>query len=372
MRYPGIIVVLALLAPAGRADPVRYEQIPADVMSYSHVDVDALLASRPSQIPFDGQAGLRTKLQSPPLKQTLTGSVRSCTIYSLGAGDQVVLLLHASQQRFRDEFEQPRSRDRVIFQYGTQEVHYSSSCLLPELFGKGNDNGAPGVDVPSQLSIGLGTSQSRFHGAFYTAYVGQDLIVTALDLPAMAEAMDVLSDKKPSLAKEDPRGLKGPIATGVIIVGAGLSAEWAGGNLPEHDAALHDRSGPATRPLKVGGGNFDLDLFGSFRGKARLARFDVGEDEQNDYVHATFTMSDADSAGQLRNLIAGIKAMVSLTQAEERPFIDPLEIAASGKEVNLTWSMPTTKLAELIRNSAGPPTDDRSSGATIPATRPAH
>ncbi len=259
-----------------------------------------------------------------------------------------------------------------MFEYDRQEVHYSSSCLLPEMFGKGGEKNGSNIEPENQLSIGIGGSASRFHGAFYTAYVGQGLIVTTLDLPAMAEELDVLNAKRPSLAKEDPHGLKVDTPSGVIVVGAGLSAQWTGGNLPGPDTSADYKPGATTRPVSVANSDFGMDLFGSFKGKARIARFDMGENDQNEYADATFTMIDSDSAGQLKNLLLGVKALVSLSQAQQRPLIDPLDVESAGNDVVLHWSMPTAKLSELIRLAAQAQTHDSSLPANIPATQTIH
>ena len=233
----------------------------------------------------------------------------------------------------------------------------------------------PAQESRGYLGIGLGGSEDyrrSWNGSFYTAYVGQDLIVVALDLPSMAEALDVLDAKKPSLAKEDPHGLKLEPPPGVIVVGAGLSAEWTGGNLGGHDNLSDDKAGSTTRPVRVANSDFGLDLFGSFKGKARLARFDMGENEQSEYADAAFTMIDPDSAGQLKNLLLGVKALVSLSQAQERPLIDPLKVEAAGNDVALHWSMSTAKLTELLRDAAQLPAHGSSLPTNVPTSQPAH
>jgi hypothetical protein len=64
-------------------------------------------------------------------------------------------------------------------------------------------------------------------------------------------------------------------------------------------------------------------------------------------------MTDADSAEQLKNLIMGVKALVSLSQEQKKPLIDPLDVQSTGKSVALHWSWPTAKLPELIRLGRG-------------------
>lgn len=373
MRNGTVLLLFTLLSAAtARADAIHYDQIPADVVSYIHVDLDRLLASRLIQIQISRNDIIRKNIESPEFKRGVGGSITSGTVYSLGKDGNPVLLLHASAQKFRQEMEVPNSTDAVVFEYDHQEVHYSSFCLLPSVFGKGGEKGASNNDAEPQFSIGLGIggANSRFHGAFYTAYVGQDLIVMTLDLPAMAEALDVLNAKKPSLAKEDPHALKADAPPRVIVIGAGLSAQWTGGNLVGRDKIAEDKTSSATRPVRIANSDFGLDLFGSFKGKARLARVDMGENEQNDYADAMFSMIDSDSAIQLKNLLIGIKALVSLSQAEQRPLIDPLNIESAGNDVILHWSMPTTKLSELLGHAAEAPTHDSSLPTNVSATQP--
>jgi hypothetical protein len=372
MRNGIVLTVIGIFAAAAGADPIRYDQIPADAVSYFSSDIDRLLSSRLSQIKVNG-VDLRANQSPPFVVNGIGGPLASMTMYSVGNQGSPVLLLHASAQKFHRGVEGPRSTDTVVFAYDRQEVHYSSSCLMPEMFGKPSKSDAPAQESRGYFGVGLGGDYRRsWNGSFYTAYVGPDLIVTALDLHAMAGALDVLNGKKPSLAKEDPHGLKTEAPPGVIIIGAGLSANWAGGNLAGHDNLSDERAGATTRPVTVADSDFGMDLFGSFKGKARIARFDMGENEQNEYADATFTMIDPDSAGQLKNLLLGVKALVSLSQSQQRPLIDPLEIDAAGNDVALHWSMPTTKLSELIRLAAQAQTHDSSLPTNVPATQPAH
>jgi hypothetical protein len=124
--------------------------------------------------------------------------------------------------------------------------------------------------------------------------------------------------------------------------------------------------------MRVANSDFGMDLFGSFKGKARIARFDMGEDEQNEYADASFTMIDADSAGQLKNLLLGVKALVSLSQAQATPLIDPLEIDTAANNVTLHWSMSTAKLSELIRQMAEAPNHDSSLPTNVSTSQTAH
>jgi hypothetical protein len=368
MRNGIVLTVIAILAASAGADSIRYDQIPADAVSYISVDVDSLLASRLAQIEINGVDTIRKNIESPEFKRGVYGSIASGTVYSLGKEGNPVLLLNASAQKFHQEVELPNSTDTVIFDYDHHEVHYSSSCLLPAVFGNGGGKNNSDLEPRNQLSIGLGgATASRFHGAFYTAYVGQNLIVIAMDLPSMADALDVIDGKKPSLQKEDPHELKAQAPPGAIAVGAGLSAHWTGGNLDPGD-----KSNSTTRPVRVANSDFGLDLFASFKGKARLARFDLGENEQNEYVDAAFTMIDADTAVQLKNLFLGFKALVSLSKTADSPLLDPLDIEVAGNDVVLHWSMPTAKLSELLHQLSESSAHDNSMPTNLPASQTIH
>jgi hypothetical protein len=187
-------------------------------------------------------------------------------------------------------------------------------------------------------------TQNFNKGPVYTAFVSQDCIVIAGDLPSMADALDVIQGRKPSLAQQDPQGLKIKQPPGVILLGAGLTAEFSKEN-------TGSTTQPAVSANVGGGGGFGLDMFGSFKGKAKLAQLDMGEDDQNLYVDGLISMKDADSAEQLRNLVLGIKALVSLTQTDSKPLIDPLDVQWTDSNVTLHWSWPTAKLADLFRLS---------------------
>jgi hypothetical protein len=276
-----------------------------------------------------------------------------------------VFLFHTGNQMVHQRLEASaaNAKEAIVFTYGNQEVHYASegwqslmddATLLPSTRPQqpANEPAQNYAKTSGQFSLGLGdetgpSGKSFSAGPCYTAFVSQDLIVFAGDLPSMSNALDVIAGKKPSLATQDPQGLKMPSPPGVFMMGAGMTAQYS---KEKADGTL----GPAsstTQPAKTRdlGGGFGLDMFGSFKGKARLARFDIGVDEQNLYVDGLVTMKDADAATQLKNLGIGVKALVSLTQADAKPLIDPLDIQANENNVIMHWSWPSANVSELIR-----------------------
>ena len=365
---PLIPLLAAITAPAC-ADPINYDQIPADVTGFFQWNMEGFLASR-----LANEIGITAKV-AEKLNAGLGGKFQSITIYSRGAAAEPtgVVLVHVAlspdaHKRLEDLVAQ--GKDSVMFNYGTHAVHYSSDtvqemvatagaaytkAVFPTATQPSSESESPDTEknhTRLQLGLDMGGKSNDFEkGHPYVSFVGNDLIVATIDLPSMANALDVLDGKKPSLSKEDPKGLKSELPQGVIVMGAGLNAE-----LDTDAADSAGNTSAAKPPVKIadrGAGSFGLDLFGSFKGKAVLARVDAGENSTDDFADASFGMIDTDSAVQLKNLIVGVKALVSLSNAKEKPLIDPLEVNADGKTVLLHWSWPTAKLVALIEESRG-------------------
>ena len=368
MRNGIVLTVIAILAASAGADSIRYDQIPADAVSYISVDVDSLLASRLAQIEINGVDTIRKNIESPEFKRGVYGSIASGTVYSLGKEGNPVLLLNASAQKFHQEVELPNSTDTVIFDYDHHEVHYSSSCLLPAVFGNGGGKNNSDLEPRNQLSIGLGgATASRFHGAVLYSLCRPEFNRDCNGPSLHGRCPGRNRWQKAFPAKGGPARIEGAAPPGAIAVGAGLSAHWTGGNLDPGD-----KSNSTTRPVRVANSDFGLDLFASFKGKARLARFDLGENEQNEYVDAAFTMIDADTAVQLKNLFLGFKALVSLSKTADSPLLDPLDIEVAGNDVVLHWSMPTAKLSELLHQLSESSAHDNSMPTNLPASQTIH
>jgi hypothetical protein len=370
----GLPLLLIVLLNAGVvwADAIRYDQIPADVSSYVNVDVDRLASSFFLAPPFATKPSGGSQDAAAMVEAIFGDQVASITVYSVG-DSKLVALLHAKEKvRERWEAKAATARDAYLFSYDGQDIHYTSdnswiSDDVAAAFGAVRHRGIsqppePIVQPHASFGIGLGREdpleiQRLMLGPVYTAFIGQDFAIATTDLPSMAHALDVLHDKKPSLAKQDPQGLKADVPPGVIFQGAGLTAELNADNL--------SHQGEKT-VAENGGSGFGFDLFGSFKGKARLARFDMGQDDHDLYLDASLAMINADSAEQLKNLILGIKALISLSAADRKPLIDVLQIQTAGADVVLHWKWPTTNLAELFRL-----TQERSDYAKpLPATNP--
>jgi hypothetical protein len=390
MRNSLIFPLITLLTAAvASADPIHYDQIPADVTGYFHFDIERFLSSPLSDL---GNSRAMMMQQADALMGTHTG----ITIYTTKSGGPggFVFLMHTSNaevvRRLLGNIAD--AKNAVTFSYQNQDVHFAPESWESVLAGARMNGLTSATTQPDQqrqnlleererlaqerarlaqdqeklaqeqeklageslqsekkpsgfVSVGLGSNEmmENFNkGPAYTAVVGQDCIIIAGDLPSMANALDVIQGRKPSLAHQDPQGLKIKPPPGVMFLGAGLTAQIS-----------KENAGSTTQPAAATdlghGGGFGLDMFGSFKANARLAQLDMGEDGQNLYVDGLVSMKDADSAEQLKNLALGVKALISLTQTDSKPLIDPLEVKLDDSNVVLHWSWPTAKLGELFR-----------------------
>jgi hypothetical protein len=400
IRIVCLLVFVSLIAGPVHADVIQYDHISANAVSYVHFDVSRFLTSQ-----------LCRQIQDPKgmvdeLNRMFGGPLESITLYcaSQHGKSSAVLLIRVPTQKLRERIAaQGDANDTVVFTYDNQEVHYSRLRMMQAFVlqaydqsvsagpttRKSDEATARPTRPGNTFTLGFDSANPDIdmNGPSYLAFVGQDLVVCAADLRAIADAIDVLHGKSPSLAKEDPKGLKLEARPGVIVSGTGLSAQWTGGNVDPFDSHNSDNAGSArkivstTRPVKIadaGSGGFGLDLFGSFKGKAKLARIDMGEDEHEVYVDAFVAMVDVDSAEQLKNLIFGVKALISLSQASQKPLIDPLTIQTDKNKVILHWSWPTARLSELIRlarqiDDHGDHDDDSlPTKKPAPASQPSH
>jgi hypothetical protein len=363
-----LMAVMGLIGQVASADGIHYEWIPADVTGYGQVDFERLVSSRLMKSVNDGGESLSAVMAN-------LGDIGDGTIYSLKIDGNIdaVMLWHtknaAARRRYLGAVDS--DKDAISIFYDGQEIHYVPTSLGSLLSKAWNDavfrgqadakeSPKPAAHGTTGFSIGLGASDDTStrwfeRGPFYVAFFEPDVIVLTGDVPSMAAALDVLRGKKPSLATQDPNGLKMDVPAGAIMVAAGAMASFSTA-----------RNSSATQPAETEavGGAFGLNLAGSLQANARLANIDFGEDEQNLYGDATVLMKDAESAGQFRNLVMGVKALISLTQPDEAALLTPLAIEVEGNDVRLHWSWPTGRLSELIRIVNSPNAHDASSPAS--------
>jgi hypothetical protein len=369
-----LMLIGVLAAAPAWGGPIRYEQISANASGYFYVDMDRIFSSRLMQ-----QAQTAESLAE--MKRMLGSPINSVAVYWIDAGEDskgAVLVNSDNPKVFEGGAEaMAKADDAVVISYQKQEIYYSSLPILG-LLVPGVEHAprhvhhtskvtkAP-VDKPERPELGIGFGSEEFgerwqNGPSYTAFVGNNLIVVTTDLPSMAEALDVLNGKKPSLVQQDIHGLKVDVPPGVILHGAGMTASLSTGDL----------AAAATQPAGNNGGSFGMDMFGSLKGKAMLGRFDMGEDEKSEYADASITMVDAGSAEQLKNLLLGVKALVTLSQGEQGALIAPLEVQSAQKNVTMHWSWPAANLGDLIRLAHLRGDDAGSVPTTTPAAQPAH
>jgi len=281
------------------------------------------------------------------------------------------------------------AKDAVVFTYEGQRVYYTANNpwveqaqqpttapRAPTTAPTPTTTPAPTLPRVNRNFFTLGfpgfegkDSDWLTQGPLYGAFVGNEQIVVANNLSSMARALDVLAGRRPSLAKVDPQGLKADAPPGTYLSGVGLTAAFGAGDGAADAAAT---AGATTKPAgKTAGAvsselgpGVQLALFGSLKGKARLARFDAGEDEQSLFVDATFSMTDEAAAQQLKNLALGVRALVSFSQAEQKRLAEPIDIQVAGKDVMLRWHWPVGDCPELLRLTSGTPAATAPTAAT--------
>ena len=133
-------------------------------------------------------------------------------------------------------------------------------------------------------------------GPLYVAFVQPDIMIIATDLPFMARALDVLDGKQPSLATQDPLGLKLRATPGAMVEAAGIDPN----------------------PVPAGGAIKS----------ASMTRFTFSVDGKQLRIEASLTMPDSDSADQVKDTIVGLKFVGGASQPDAKALLDPITVAA--------------------------------------------
>ena len=373
MRTRLIPFVAALLTTASlRAEGIRYDRIPDDATAYFHFDVDHFIHSAAVQ-------------QSPEasdfLQQVTTffGDKSDVTMYETRSpqsdkADGFVLLWHSPSPGLQDRVRSALAavKGSLSIAYDQQPITYADTppthLLTPPrpptpatLPASPPEKNEPDHPPHHRYVLGLGDSQTidPNKGPAYVAFVGPDVMVISGDLPSISQALDVFHGKRPSLAQHDPNGLKINPPPGAFLVATGLSADFQNQN---------DAKPSTTQPAPTLGGALGLDMFGTLKAKAHIARFDVGENDHNLFADASLAMKDEESAAQLKNLIIGVKGLIGLTQPKLPPLLEPLDVQSVQKEVSLHWSWPVAKLGDLYTLLAS----QDNNANTGPTTSPNH
>ena len=377
----GLFAALLSLFVGGTAaaSPIRYDQIPAEVSGFFHVDFDQFFSSHIAHQPD------AAKLPEQ-IRTAFGGDIADLTMYSFLETDdasRVGITIHARGFDLRKQFEAKAAgaKDAVEFTYEKHTVHYLADGLQTLFSPQVNRTGQPGraegqhsygygPEPRTTFTLGLGTGKGDpLNGPSYVSFIGPDLLVLDGNIRSMADTLDVLDGRKPSLKKLDPKGLKFDVAQGAFALGAGIRASLQGEEAKKAPAG--HAADPPQPTVREPGGGFVFNFLGSFEGKATLGRFDMGEDAQAEYIHASIRMIDPESAEQFKNMILGLKALVSFSDATQKPLIAPLDVRAAGRDVILQWSWQTDKVSDLLRLLHTEPDHDRSTEAPTSTTQPA-
>jgi hypothetical protein len=362
MRLPAIAILLNMLClPCVQAAGIDYDRIPSDATAYLHLDFAPIVSSKLCQAVPEF---------APTIAQitTYAGNHADFTAYTVksGGADGLVVLIHSPDSALSKFVKAGNTSTlgdfRVI--YKGQEIIYSNAGfgggLQPTTQPTALTQSAASAATthPAEehtdshiafslgLEVGAGTriDQFLYGGPCYAAFVGPDLIVATGSLPLMAGAIDILQGARVSLGRSDPQGIKMTSPPGAWVLAAGVNVVFARGLL-DHEQGTPGPNGEASKQT----GGTGMDMFGSLKSKARLGRFDMGEDEKSLYLDGTFAMDDAESAIQLRNLSTGVQALLTLSQPQVRVLVAPLKIGSADKDVRMRWTWPAEKLPELVQ-----------------------
>jgi hypothetical protein len=379
-----VICLLSLLwlVSVGRADPIHFEQIPADVAGYAHLDIDRLLASNLANQVYAARVGHPVNLAAE-LRNALGTQFSGVTAYYTGGPEQrgaLMVRISDPADYTKAENAAMADRDAVVFQINQQKVYYTSAAAAlikppaprpaeSEPATQPSDKRKPyrftlGFDANGPLVAGR--PWNPFNGPSYLAFTGNGLLIIASDIRGIAQAIDVLQGTKPSLATQDPLGLKMQPQAASIVVGAGLTATFR----RDDPSGATPATAPSTRESSVTNGDLNINLFNPFRARTRLARFEISEEDQNDHIRATLLMTGTESAEQFKNLVTGVKALLFLSNIDTRPYVAALDVQTNGNEVSLHWSYPTAKLVDVAKQWIGSK-DDRGHNTTSSTTQPA-
>jgi hypothetical protein len=405
----GIVLLLAVVLNTAslQAKGIRFDLIPADAMSYIHVDADHFRTTK-----LWGRI-MQGKADAEPLEEKLLGGrIGDFTVYMVGSKSDLVLMVHGDAGLLQHALASVEAaKGAVVVSYQNQDIHYASENPWGRLFGNPKAARPGRLSGSGFVSMGFGGQAGIQHwadGTLCVAFLDENLMIAASDLSDMTHAIDVIKGKKSSLAQEDRRGLKSDAPDGTFIQGVGLTAEFATDKLnaaidrpirvvipgptsgqstgtvvtpPAGGTVIEPWQGPLTREqmdamaeeklradeaaLQAAadstgrtqpgqeGGFMGFNLGGPLRGKARLARFDMGEDDQNFYMDASVAMTDGAAAEQLKNLVLGIKALITLSEERHSGLIEPVQAQVKGTEAIIHWQWPVSNLSELFRLARG-------------------
>lgn len=272
------------LAPFVAADaaPLDLKHVSGEAKWLGHLDFDAMRKSVVVQKAMERhkQSG-RMAMAGAMLGMDLEKDLRGLTFYGREVGrHEGVMILHARVDRNR-MLGMAKMLRPTVSDYGTHKLH--------------------GWSHKSQRTGQTHTAAVAFHG--------DDSVVFAHDVDELKRAIDVLDGKAKSLTADASLGGNIPAGTTMLMRVEGA----ASANLPEKCKLAR---------------------------QTRSFRFVTGEHEGESFFRARAVMTGDDVAGDLKEIVEGLKALGSLHVGDDpagNRLVDDLRVERDGATLTVLW-----------------------------------
>ena len=293
------IAALLAFASSARAEPLDLKYAAADAKWAVHVDVDALRQSPVVQKAYQKCLEMHPDAAKHMDKaQEMLGMDPRKDLHAVLAygkdtdKEHGILLIHADVNQKLLLEKAAKAPEHKVTQYGSYELHSWKHT--------GRHGSRPVT------------------GAFYKP----DVLVFAGSVEAVKGALDVLDGKSPGMSDKDAP-LAGHTHPGAIFVARAAAI----------DPKIHC-------PI--------LSQADSFR-------VTIGENEGQSYYRARLVLKSAETAGQVKAIVEGFQALVSLkygSDADVMKVASGLKVTVEDKTVHIQWSASTDAVWTVVEKAA--------------------
>lgn len=289
MRIWAVLAVAISWSAVAQAASVDFADIPAGAKWFAHADVDAMRDSTLVERAYyqviqehpqaEGHFDQVEAVSGMDVRQDL----HSLTFYGTKiAPDGVVLIVKADFDKARLEEKAKEAPNHQVSEYGDWKIHTWT-----------HDKGKGG--------------EREVAGAFFKS----DVLTFGSSVDEVKKALDLLSGKGDSLAKEDS-ALTADVPAGATFVARVVGL--AGAKLPTKSPALQ---------------------------KTKRISIAMGEHEGKAFFKGELVAEDQDTARQVKEIVEGGRAMITLQygdDADAKALLNALEVQLSDKEVSVAIS----------------------------------
>lgn len=286
-RVKGCLCVVAVLALTGtaQAEPLNHQHVSADAGWLGHVDFDAVRESTVARhlvrrhMEHHPQTDAHLKMLQGLTGMNLLTDLHGLTFYGRQVGNHSgVVILHAKM-------------NKTLLQGWAERIPRRETS------------------AHGDHAIQSWTGEHRGHKhTLASAWHGQDRLVLASGVDDLRAALDVIDGKSDSVGADAPLAGNIPSGTTVLLRAVGIS------------------SIPCKAPL--------VQQTESFR-------FVVGEHNGESFYRWRLVMNNAETAGELKEVVEGFRAVLSLGccgQESSKKLVDATNIKFDDKTLTVLWS----------------------------------